>query len=74
MELMKSEIKKAERFANKATGRKDCRVTGFFTDNKENDFGFITVKCEICSNDMEDREDDVNLSVCTWDRRRTFAW
>lgn len=73
LDLMISEIRKAERLANKVTGKTDCRVTGYYTDNKKDDFGFITVKCEICSNNMEDREDDVILSICTWDRRRTFA-
>lgn len=72
MELLKSEIKKAERYANKVTGKTDCKVTGFFTNNKEDRFGFITVNCEICSNNMETPEGYVKLLVCTWDRRRTF--
>lgn len=70
---MISEIRKAEKLANKVTGRTDCRVTSYHTDNKKDRSGFIEVNCEICSNNMEDPEGYVKLFVCTWDRRRTFA-
>ena len=73
LDLMVSEIKKAERLANKVTGKTDCRVTNCYTDNKKDNSGFIKVMCEICSNNMEDPEGYVRLFVCTWNRRRTFA-
>lgn len=74
--LKKSEIKKAEAFANKHLGKTDCKVTGWFTNGKIDDVtGFMKVKCEICSNNMNDREEcDVDLSICTWDRRRSYAF
>lgn len=71
--LKKSEIKKAEAFANKRTGKTDCRVTGYFVKNIDKDLGFKEIQLEICSNNMEDREDDVILQVCMWDRRRSFV-
>lgn len=73
LNLRLSEIKKAERLANKVTGRTDCRVTSYSTSGKKDRSGFIEVNCEICSNNMEDPEGYVKLFVCTWDRRRTFA-
>lgn len=70
--LKVSEIKKAESYANKASGKKDCRVTAWYTDSK-NEFGFYQVRCEICSNNMNERENDVIIEVCMNDRRRSFC-
>lgn len=53
--LLKSEIKRVEKFAQKRDG-KDSRLTGYGYHETEGTIGFITVKCEICSNDMRDRE------------------
>ena len=76
--LLKSEIKKAEAAANKATGTKNCKVTGYswkvvnpfdFDQNAE----FVEVICEIC-HDYERRADvDVRLDIPMIDRRRSTA-
>ena len=71
--LMKSEIKKAERFANKVTGKTNCKVTEYYTNNKKNNSGFIKVKCRIFSNNGKIPEGYITLLVCTRDRRKTFV-
>lgn len=71
--LKVSEIKKAERFANKNTGKKDCKVTAWYTISKDDKFGFYQIGCEICSNNMTDREDDVIIEVFMKDRRMSFC-
>lgn len=71
--LLKSEIKKAERCANKALKCNDCRVTGYFSDGTIDELGFITVTCEIC-HDYEARADvDVEMNIFIPDRRRSWA-
>lgn len=69
--LLRSEIKKVEKFAQKRDGR-DSRLTGYGYHETEGARDYITVKCEICSNDMRDRERDVVLFVYVPDRRRSF--
>lgn len=69
--LLKSEIKKVEKFAQKRD-IKDSRLTGYGYHETEDMSGFITVECEICSNDTRDRERDVTLFVYVPDRRRSF--
>ena len=69
--LLRSEIKKVEKFAQKRDGR-DSRLTGYGYHQTEGARDYITVKCEICSNDMRDRERDVVLFVYVPDRRRSF--
>lgn len=69
--LLRSEIKKVEKFAQKRDG-KDSRLTGYSYHETEGAIGFITVKCETCSNDMRDRERDVTIFVYVPDRRRSF--
>lgn len=69
--LLKSEIKKVEKFAQKRDG-KDSRLTGYGYHETEGASSYITVKCEICSNDMRDRERDVVVFVYVPDRRRSF--
>lgn len=73
LNLMKSEIKKAESYANKVTGKTDCKVTEYYTDNKENKAGFIKVICRLRSDNGKTSEGYVKLLVCTWDRRKTFV-
>lgn len=70
--LLKSEIKKVEKFAQKRDG-KDSRLTGYGYHETEGARDYITVKCEICSNDMRDRERDVVLYVFVPDRRKSFV-
>lgn len=69
--LLRSEIKKVEKFAQKRDG-KDSRLTGYDYHETEDAMEFITVKREICSNDMRDRERDVTIFVYIPDRRRSF--
>ena len=69
--LLRSEIKKVEKFAQKRDS-KDSRITGYSYHDTEDAMGFITIKCEICSNDMLDRERDVILYVFVPDRRKSF--
>ena len=64
-------IRKAERLACKLTGKMDCRVTGYYTEGANGDFQ--TFQCEICSNDMEDHEDDIYIEAYLPDRRRSYA-
>lgn len=70
--LLKSEIKKAERCALNRDYT-PSKVTGWSCDMKEDDLGFLTVKCEMCSNNYNTREEDVTLFVYMPDRRRSFA-
>lgn len=70
-EPKRGEIRKAERLACKLTGKMDCRVTGYYTEGANGDFQ--TFQCEICSNDMEDREDDIYIEAYLPDRRRSYA-
>lgn len=70
--LLKSEVKKIERFAQKRDG-KDSRVTGYSAKSTPNEWGFVDVYCEICSNDMTEREADVHFIVYMDDRRRSFV-
>lgn len=70
--LLKSEIKKVEKFAQKRDG-KDSRLTGYGYHETKGAIGFITVECEICSNDMRDRERDVTIFVYAPDRRKSFV-
>ena len=70
-ELKISEIRKAEHLANKISGKKDCKVSGWFTDGAQGSFQqFI---CEILSEGGMHREDDIEVNVYLPDRRRSFA-
>ena len=69
--LMNGELAKVERFAQKRDGT-DSRVTGYSYKVTPDECRFVTVTCEICSHDMEQREDDVVLCVFMPDRRRSF--
>ena len=72
--LKVSEIKKAEREANKFSGRNDCKVTGYYAKLSHTDCGtWYDVQCEICFN-YETRADfDVMVYAFMDDRRRSFA-
>lgn len=72
LKLLKSEIKKAEKAGTKKAG-KQVRMTGWFTNGKISKFNTIDIKCEMCSNDMQDREDDVTIVIWLNDRRRSYA-
>lgn len=60
-----AEVSRVERGARAGTG------AGYH--ETEGAMGFIKVKCEICSNDMRDRERDVTLFVYVPDRRKSFV-
>lgn len=69
--LLKSEIKKIEKYAQQRDG-KDSRLTGYGSSGAD-ELGFVDVRCEICSNGMTEREQDVIFSVFMPDRRRSFV-
>ena len=70
--LLKSEIKKAERYALNRDGR-PSQISGYSCNKTPDELGFITVTCEMCSNNYTTREKDVILFAFMPDRRRTFA-
>lgn len=72
--LMKSEIKRIEKFASNRDNKKDI-LTAYWTESKDEFTGFVTVGCEICSvenGELADRENNVYICICLWDRRRSF--
>lgn len=71
-QLLNSEIKKAEKAANDFLGCNGCELTGY-SYGKEDNLGFVDVKCEICN--ASGRIADVKVEVCVYmpDRRRSFA-
>jgi hypothetical protein len=70
--LLKSEIVKIEKAAQKRDN-KDSRITGYSAKSIPNEWGFIDVTCEICSNNMTEREEDILFCVYMPDRRRSFV-
>ena len=72
IKMMTSEIKKAESLARKLTGKKDCKVGGYFVSYKEGN-SIATFECEILSNGYEDREQDIIVEAFIADRRRSWA-
>ena len=70
--LLKSEIKKINKFAQKRD-KKDSYITAYGYISNPDELGFIEVKCEICSNNMTDREEDIIFEVFMPDRRRSFV-
>lgn len=77
--LLKSEVKKAERLANKLTGFKDCRVTAYSSEvthpfDFDPESTWIQCICEICRDYEEPIDFSVNLSIPMRDRRKSFAW
>lgn len=74
MTLLKSEIKKAIKLANKINECTDATLTGYSVERDKELPDFYNVVCEIC-HDYETRADhDVQLSIFIPDRRRSFAF
>lgn len=75
--LLKSEIRKAEREANRFLGVKDCKVTGytwhFEHDEILDDLVYAECRCEISRNAEKRADIDILLHVPMWDRRKTWA-
>ena len=67
-----SEIKKAERLACKLTGKKDCRVSGYYTEGANGDFQIF--QCEVLSDGGKTREIDIYVDAFLPDRRRSRAY
>ena len=67
-----SEIKKAERLANRLTGKKDCRVSGYYTEGANGDFQIF--QCEVLSDGGNTREIDIYVDAFLPDRRRSRAY
>lgn len=70
-ELLKSEIKKINAYVRKRDNT-DSQITGYSYSGVD-EMGFVEVKCEICSNNMNDRMDDITFMVFMPDRRRSFV-
>jgi len=70
--LKRSEIKKVKKLAKQITGKADCMIGGYFHSGAD-ELGFVRVECEILSNGMNDREQDIILEVFMYDRRSSFA-
>lgn len=70
--LLKGEIRKIEKFAQKRDGGNPW-LAGYYYNETPDEFGFVTVKCEICSNDIGDRARDVTLFIYVPDRRKSFV-
>lgn len=71
-ELKISEIKKAERLANRLTGKKDCRVSGYYPEGANGDFQIF--QCEVLSDGGKTREIDIYVDAFLPDRRRSRAY
>ncbi len=74
MELLKSEIKKAVRLANKVNKCKDATVTAYSISRNKDLPDFYDVTCEICHDYATRAENDVMISVFMPDRRMSFAY
>lgn len=78
--LLKSEVKKIETAANKATGFDNCKLTAYASSiSRPFDFDptavFVDIHCEICRDYEEPVEGlDVTMSVPMFDRRRSKAY
>lgn len=76
--LLRSEIKKAEKLANKITGFADCKITGYSSnENKPFDFDdncWVDCKCEICRNYEQPIDISIYLSIPMFDRRMSWAY
>lgn len=70
--LLKSEVKKIEKEANRITGFNNCKLTGY---SAKRDGDFVEIEAEICRN-YEDRVYgiEVRMSVFMLDRRMSKAW
>ena len=69
--LLKSEIKKINKAVQKRDNT-DSVITGY-SYGAADEWGTIEVTCEICSNNMETRMDDLVFIVFMSDRRRSFV-
>lgn len=69
--LLKSEIKKINKAAQQRDNT-DSVITGY-SYGAVDEWGTITVTCEICSNNMNTRMDDLTFIVFMDDRRRSFV-
>lgn len=72
--LKRSEIKKAERLANRVNHCNDCRVSGYSAQIDPEFENMYTIQCEICHNYEDRANHDVYLQIPMWDRRRTWAY
>lgn len=70
--MLKSEIKKINKAAQQRDNT-DSVITGYSSYRYPDELGYIKVTCEICSNNMETRMDDLTFFVYLPDRRRSFV-
>ena len=73
--ILVSEIRKAEKVANKLTGYDNCKVTAYSAKVDKDFPDFIDVTCEICR-DYEEVLNDVvvKINVFMPDRRMSKAY
>lgn len=69
--LLKSEIKKINK-AVQMRDNTDSVITGYSYSSID-ECGTIEITCEICSNNMKNRMDDLTFIVFMEDRRRSFV-
>lgn len=73
--LNKSEIKKIEKYSKVRDGEQ--RVISAYWTEKQEEFeketGFRTVGCEMMDAGYTKRVENVYISICLWDRRRSFV-
>lgn len=78
--LLRSEVKKIETAANKATGFDNCKLTAYSSSiSRPFDFDpttvFVDICCEICRDYKEPVEGlTVTMSVPMFDRRKSKAY
>ena len=73
--LTKSEEKKITKYAQERDSEARI-ITAYWTEERsECDVftGFINVGCEICDKGITKRAENVYISICLWDRRRSFV-
>ena len=76
--LLKSEIRKVERLANKLTGFSDCKVTAYSSMethpiNFDPSVVFVECDCEVCRNYEEPIGFSIHLTIPMFDRRRSWV-
>lgn len=70
--LKRSEITKVQRYAAKRDGQ-PVKLSAWWTEERDEFTGFVTVGCEIMNEDCTERLGDVFICVCLWDRRKSFV-
>lgn len=70
--LLPSEIKKVQNKAKQITNIKDFEVIGYQTNGKEDEYGFITVHCDLFS-ESHQKESAADIEIYVNDRRKSYV-